>query len=497
MGAAGLTDDPGVIASLRESFDAAGFDARNVQELAGAAELLAAAAGDLAGALRTTGDGGRLATLVRLLVLGVEVEAPAAETALAPLGVEGWTRAGLVTADGAGVRARLRVTPHTLGGADLLVAHDPTAGDRPPDTVLSVGPTARALAEITFRIPVGRALDLGAGGGVQSLLLSGHAAHVVATDLVPRAVEFCRFTLALNGVGNVECRTGDRFEPVRGERFGLIVSNPPFIVSPDTTLRFRDGGMPLDGMARSVVRGACEHLEALGYAQVMACWPHVRGEVWHERVHGWVQGCGCDAWALQIESQEPGEYARRWLSQGANCDPGAYDRWLDHYDAEGIEGFGYGLVVLRRVEHRAPWWRFDQVPQSLAGRPADGLRAGFEAADWLLANGDDESLLAARLAVHEGARLETVQRARGGDWVTERAMLRHVAGMPFSGAIDDKTALLVAACDGTRTLREAIELVATGRAVPSGLFGVVRGLIGNGFLVPVPVGDQVLPGISE
>jgi methylase of polypeptide subunit release factors len=487
VGTAGLTADAGTIDRLRDSL--AGFTAHNVQQLAGAGELAAAAAGNAAGALRATRGGGPLAALVRLFLLGVDVEVAAAEEALAPLGVAGFARAGLLEAAASGVKARLRLTPTELCGQQLIVAHDPPARDGVADTVLGVGPTTRSLAQLTFRHPVERALDLGSGGGVQSLLLAAHAGQVVATDLVPRAVELCCFNVALNGIANVECRTGDRFEPVHGERFGLIVSNPPFIVSPDTTFRFRDGGMPLDGMARSVVRGAGEHLTPLGYAQVMACWPNIGGEAWHERVHGWVVGTGCDAWALQLETQQPGDYARRWLAHGADRDPAAYGRWLDHYAEAGIESFGYGIVLLRRVEHRAPWWRFDEAPQSLVGRPAEGLRAGFEAADWLLSH-DDESLLAARLAVHEGARLETIQRPLGGGWAAERAVLRHLQGMPFSGAVDQRTAALVAACDGTRTLSEAVATVAEGRPLPERVLEVVRGLIGNGFLVPLDLSSR-------
>ena len=219
---------------------------------------------------------------------------------------------------------------------------------------------------------------------------------------------------------NVECRLGDRFEPVEGDEFDLIVSNPPFVISPDATLRFRDSGLPLDEMSRSVVRGTAAHLAPLGYAQVMASWPLARGESWHERVRGWLAGLGCDAWVLQIERQSPDAYARRWLAHGGGFAPMAYDRWLDSYERDGIEGFGYGLVTLRRAGHRRPWWRYDEVPNVLRGQPAAGLQAGFEAADWLLSHEDDDVLLAARLQVGPGSRLESWYQAERGRWVPDR-----------------------------------------------------------------------------
>ena len=51
----------------------------------------------------------------------------------------------------------------------------------PGDHVLGVGGASSTLAQATIRAEVGRALDLGAGCGVQALHLSGHASSVTAT----------------------------------------------------------------------------------------------------------------------------------------------------------------------------------------------------------------------------------------------------------------------------------------------------------------------------
>ena len=425
-------------------------------------------------------------TLVRLFLLGVPVSEDAAKAALGALGVEGFAEAGLVTCHARGIVACLRLTPIAMCGTELVVAHDPPGPSAGPDRVLGVGPTAEALAALTIRLPSRRGLDLGCGGGVQALLLAGHVDEVVASDVSGRATRYCAFNGALNGVSNLECRLGDRYEPVEGDQFDIIVSNPPFIISPERSLLFRDSGLPLDEMARSVVRGSAAHLAPMGYAHVMASWPHVPGETWYERVHGWVEGLGCDAWALQIERQSPDGYARRWLSHGGAVDPAAYDRWLDSYERNDIEGFGYGLVTMRRVSHRASWWRHDEVPAVLLGQAAAGLRAGFEAADWLLAHEDDGGLLAARLRLAEGARLESWCRAEQGAWQRERTVLRQVQGLPFSGQVDAAVAALVASCDGSRSLNDVVEGLdwQGGRPAQAELLAVVRALIANSFLVP-------------
>jgi release factor glutamine methyltransferase len=73
-------------------------------------------------------------------------------------------------------------------------------------------------------------LDLGTGSGICAVAAAAHAAHVVAIDIEPEAVRCARINAALNGVEDrVDVRLGDLFEPVRDERFDLVLFNPPYI----------------------------------------------------------------------------------------------------------------------------------------------------------------------------------------------------------------------------------------------------------------------------
>ncbi len=121
--------------------------------------------------------------------------------------------------------------------------------------ISSAGDTS--LAQLTLREPVGRALDLGTGCGVQALHLSGHADEVVATDVNPRALAVTAFNAALNDV-RVDVRDGSLWEPVADQRFDLVTTNPPFVISPATTERlvYRDSGLPGDRVVEDIVRGA-------------------------------------------------------------------------------------------------------------------------------------------------------------------------------------------------------------------------------------------------
>lgn len=92
--------------------------------------------------------------------------------------------------------------------------------------------TSEALVERLAGVPVkpGMAvLDMGTGSGVAAIAAARRGARVVAVDMSPEAVRCARINALLNRVeDSVEVRCGDLFEPVRGERFDLVLFNPPF-----------------------------------------------------------------------------------------------------------------------------------------------------------------------------------------------------------------------------------------------------------------------------
>src|SRR5206468_1346694 len=113
------------------------------------------------------------------------------------------------------------------------------------------------------------------------------------TDVNPRAVRLVPLNARLNGLDNIEAREGSWFEPVGDERFDLIVANPPFVISPDTDLLFRDGSEGGDSLSRMVVRGVAEHLAPGGLGHVLCNWGLRAGERQHAPVEEWVDGLGC------------------------------------------------------------------------------------------------------------------------------------------------------------------------------------------------------------
>ena len=78
-----------------------------------------------------------------------------------------------------------------------------------------------------MRRPVEHALDVGTGNGIQAIHAARHCSRVVATDVNARALQFAAFNAQLNGFDNIEVREGSFFDPAEGERFDLVISNPP------------------------------------------------------------------------------------------------------------------------------------------------------------------------------------------------------------------------------------------------------------------------------
>lgn len=73
-----------------------------------------------------------------------------------------------------------------------------------------------------------RVLDMGTGSGLNAILAASRAAHVVAVDINPAAVQCARQNAATNGVGSrIEFLESDVFARVKGS-FDLIVFDPPF-----------------------------------------------------------------------------------------------------------------------------------------------------------------------------------------------------------------------------------------------------------------------------
>jgi len=159
-----------------------------------------------------------------------------------------------------------------------------------PATLIPRPETELLVEAALARLPEANALciaDLGTGSGAIALALASERpqARVLATDASAAALEVARRNAARNDIVNVAFRQGDWLEPLAGERFDLIASNPPYIAQGDPhlgrgDLRFEpatalaSGADGLDAL-RTLARDAPTHLVPGG---------------WLLLEHGWDQG---------------------------------------------------------------------------------------------------------------------------------------------------------------------------------------------------------------
>lgn len=114
-----------------------------------------------------------------------------------------------------------------------------------------------------------RVLEIGAGLGLAAVLAARAGASVVATDVVPAAVDVVRLNAALNGV-SVDARLGDCYAPVLGEDFDLVCSNPPQMPTPpgrergDAAAAADNGGIDGWEILDRIIAGAPAHLRPRG-----------------------------------------------------------------------------------------------------------------------------------------------------------------------------------------------------------------------------------------
>ncbi|WMY78298.1 methyltransferase [Citricoccus sp. I39-566] len=510
-----------------------------------------------------------LAAAVSCWMLGDPVPVAALDEALPTLGSAGaaflnlgWIRAGHL-------HPVVDLSPYaTDDHGDLWVASDQTAlqtrSTLPSWHVVGIGRASLTLAGNVIRRPVARALDLGTGCGVQTLHLLAHADHVTATDLSDRALEFTAFNLLLNAEtlglsgtdpqwapdadpyealygpgGRVTLVSGDLLEPVAGRRFDLVVSNPPFVITPRAETSapagqpagintYRDGGRSGDSLLAELVARLPEHLEPGGTVQMLGNWEiHEAGESgeageggrmagaaspqlpgWDARPRGWVPA-GTDAWFIQRDLLDPAGYAETWLQDSSEqLDPAGYARayrgYLADFADRGVAAVGFGYVWLRRPVSPRPGRLRAEVLEAELQQPLGPAWADAVAHWDVIAGADGEAGPADPAGSTGPAGLDHLRALHvrvPGDVTEERhqrfgadhpevILARQGGGFRRTAHLDTATAGFLSAADGEFTVGQLagavgglLELDGAGETA---LLEAVAELLADGFLVLAP-----------
>jgi SAM-dependent methyltransferase len=478
--------------ALRRVLSNAGFSPQGILDTIGVTDSASIRESDTLLLMRRTRGGNPLETLIRLFLMEAPVDAADLRRAAAPMTVEAWVNMGLVRIVGGSAVARFRLSPWQ----DLVIASDCPGrllSVEGHDYVMGIGGSSMTLANVTVRRHSRRTLDLGAGCGFQAFLAAGHSDRVVAVDCNPRATEFAGFNARLNGFDNLECREGDLFGPVEGMTFDLIVSNPPFVISPETRYIYRDSGMAGDEVCRRIVREAPAFLNEGGFCQILCNWAEYAGQDWRERLRGWCEGSGCDVWVMRNQSRDTATYAATWLRHTERLEtenlPERFDEWLAYYQRNGIERVGGGVITLRRRSGGRNWFHADDGFETMVGNCGDQVMTGFEARDFLDGMTDDGELLRTAPRLCPDVRLVKQLMPLQGEWVTEACQIHLSRGLAHKGESDPYVERFLIGCDGSRTLEDlmgdmALSLSVDPDRIRTVVCGMVRRMVERGVLLP-------------
>lgn len=502
--------DPDRTAALRADLQAAGYTADAVRDAWGplADEAIGHGLHGPALAALAAREQTPAVVLARLLFLGRPAPVTAVNRALPTLGASGLAALGLARVHGGEVVPQALVRPQDAvdgstehrAGSEWWIASDldeaALGGALPTGHVLGVGGASSTLAGLQLPTPAARVLDVGTGCGIQALRARLFAGEVVATDVSERALAFTRLNALLNGEERIETRHGSLFEPVRGERFDRVVSNPPFVITPRVAgvpaYEYRDAGFAGDDLVAAFVTGVGDVLTAGGTAQLLGNWEYRGDADGLERVRAWVDASPepLDAWVIEREQLDPLAYAELWVRDGGTA-PGTpqyaplVEAWLADFAARGVTAVGFGYLLLRRAASGTPTLRrFERVTTPISGGLGAHLARALAASDALAAL-DDAALGATALTV-AGDVTEARHHLPGAE-APSVIELRQGGGLGRTIAVDPALAALVGACDGDLAIAPLIAAIADllevdAVALRDDLLPRVRELVVTGFL---------------
>jgi predicted RNA methylase len=472
---------------LRAFFEESGYTESNLRKHLGAAELPSPQLRNRARLSDRTSAATPLDTLLRWFWLG-NTQNRGESAAQIPGEILALLLESGLLVDDAGLLRPCAMLLHIEG---FLVASDHPVAilNKQAEMVLWPNPTSKFLARFAVARHSRATLDLGTGSGILSLGASRFSDTVVATDLNTRAVECTRFNARLNAIENVEVLAGDCFAPVSERKFDLILSNPPFFITPQTDYMFCDNPMDLDGLCRRLVKEGPTYLNEGGYMQMLCEWAQIKGQPWEERLAEWLQDTGCDAWVMKGLSQDPEEYAQhriRETSQDSSQDDAHYAEYMSYYRRRGVESIHGGVLVMRRRSGQN-FVRIETVPPTPSGDLGEMVLSTFAAHDLLRENDTDQKLLGLSPRLADHVRLEQICTAADAQWRAESLNLRLTSGFAFHVALQPLVAEFLVTCDGTRTAANAIHEFAARANVPlekaqTECLSMIRNLIERGFM---------------
>jgi SAM-dependent methyltransferase len=425
--------------------------------------------------------------LARLFAYADAVPAREVRAALGePLAAELQVAGALTPTDGDALRTPFRLTP--LEG--LFILSDPPEGGG--DAVMGPGITTLGLVRLLPARP-GTSLDLGCGAGTVALVAAARGAgRAVGIDINARAIALAQINARLND-SRAEFRVGDLLQPVAGERFDLVFSQPPYVVQPAgvAATTYLHGGPTGDEMALRFAAAIPPALAPGGRAFLL--FDSARGgrPALHDRLQAALGDAAVDLLVFAAPGPSPDLQAVAYASlESRDLGPryrAAVRRYRQHLEATGATSFQRALVML--ADSPLPASRYSvQLPVSgLGAVAADGLERFL--AGLALARAPAAEVLAAVVRLAPGARL--VEERAGEDLAGEpkRWLRFDKGGLPPDGEVSDAGLVLFGALQTAPRVAAAVDAFAAAcdaqpPAVQDQVLAFVRESLARGVLAP-------------
>lgn len=415
-----------------------------------------------------------LLNLLRLFVVGDVIDDSALKHTFPNLGIDGAVKLELVERVTKGWRAALSLTPYRspanvaqeanwwfVSDLDDHLRQGPAATDH----VMGIGSATRTLLATVPSERVAKSLDLGTGCGIIAHVLALHSEQVVATDISSRALRFAAINAQLNEVQNIEFRHGDLLDPVQGERFDRIATNPPFVVTPagaESHHTYRSSHRAGDTLLQELVEAAPAYLTDHGTLHALGNWEIPWGSSAEDHVSAWANRSAASAWFIERDRQTPLEYAELWARDGGvRVGNEEYaqlvESWIDDFAERRISSIGFGmLLLLAPTADTQPVFRYERAPGRLHRELDFGnfWLSAFRTARIL------DSVSDAELIDQRFVKSDALREIRGlvpgtGDIVS--IALAQSEPLERTLEVDTFSAALIGACDGELTPREVAD----------------------------------------
>lgn len=220
------------------------------------------------------------------------------------------------------------------------------------EPVMYIGMDSYGLVQTVPRKITTKTLDLCSGSGIQGIIASRYSKWVIGVDINPRAIRFARFNAQLNGVDNIEFKLGNLYQAVEGEKFDLILANPPFVPSPNQDYKFRDGGANGEEIVAQIVIKSSDYLQSSGRLYIVSDLvdvPH-----YQQKIETWWKGGLANTLILKTADRNDilfsVPHARIPFNQSYQDYTKELSSWIDNFHRAKLTAVNFGYILIQRLE---------------------------------------------------------------------------------------------------------------------------------------------------